>query len=87
MDVLWFRKNGKVSKEDDILNFVNELLVNLNAEDKVLVSTDKINRYATKTLENCRISIFKNLEENTDEVNTKEVRKFKREVVEILEKL
>jgi len=75
------------SKEDNMFNFINDLLLNLNAEDKVLVLADKTNRYVTMTLENCRMLMLKNLEENADTIDAKEVRKFKGEEVKMLERL
>jgi len=74
------------SKEDNKLNFINDLLLKLNTKDKVLVPIDKTNRYMIITLENYRILMFKNLDKNTDKIDMKEVRKFKGEAVEILEK-
>ena len=79
------KEKKKMSKEDDMLNFIKELLSNLNAEDKVSVLIDKTNGCIIITLKNYRILMFKN-EENIDEIDVKEVSKFKGEVVKILKR-
>ena len=57
------QKESNSNKDNNILKLIEDLIANLNVEDKVLVPIDKTNGYIMINLEALKKAIFENLVE------------------------